>query len=190
MDLSRFSQQINAAVDEKEQSLPPVDKWDPPFCGELDLTIKLDGSWHYQGSPIARQPLIRLFASVLKKQDEQYFLVTPVEKVGIQVEDVPFIVTQWAQQEDGIRLTTNVGDSFMLSSNHPLSLRLPPASLGTTDDTAIPYVCVRTNLWARMHQNVYYQMLEAASSRVRGDIRQWYVTSEFEPFIIGEMPAQ
>ena len=188
MDLNRFSQQISEATGDKARAIPPVDKWDPEYCGDMNMTIKLDGSWHYEGSPIGRQALVRLFASVIKKEDDSYFLVTPGEKLGITVEDVPFLVTQWAEDDDSIIFTTNVGDRFALSSNHPLELREPPAELGAPDSTPIPYVCVRTNLWARLNHNVYYQLVEHAQRRHKDGKQQLYVTSEFEPFVIGELP--
>lgn len=190
MDLSRFSQQVTDAVGDESRALPPVDKWDPPFCGDMDMVIKMDGSWHYQNSPIGRQALVKLFSTVIKKEQDAYFLVTPVEKIGIQVEDVPFIVTQWQTEDDGIVFTTNVGERFTLSSNHPLELRMPPAAIEAPDTTPIPYVCVRTNLWARLHQNVYYQLIEHASKRIHEGMQQLYITSEYEPFVIGEVPAE
>ena len=188
MDLNRFSQQITDAAGDATRSIPPVDKWDPEFCGNMNMTIKLDGSWHYEDSPIGRQSLVRLFSSVIKKEDENYFLVTPVEKLGITVEDVPFLVTQWEEDDDSIVFTTNVGDRFTLSSNHPLELREPPQALGAPDSTPIPYVCVRTNLWARINQNVYYQLVEHAERRHKNGCQQLFVTSEYEPFVIGELP--
>lgn len=190
MDLSRFSQQVTEAVDGEARALPPVDKWDPPFCGDMDMVIRLDGTWHYQNSPIGRPALVKLFSSVLKKEQDQYYLVTPVEKVGIQVEDVPFIVTQWEAEDDGIVFTTNVGERFTLSSNHPLELRMPPDALKAPDTTPIPYVCVRTNLWARLHQNVYYQLIEQAERRSHDGVHQLYLTSEYEPFVIGEIASE
>ncbi|WP_137168564.1 DUF1285 domain-containing protein [Salinimonas lutimaris] len=190
MDLSNFGQKISDAAGDTSRVLPPVDKWDPPFCGDINLTIKLDGSWHYEGTPIGRRALVRLFSTVVKKEQDSYFLVTPVEKIGITVEDVPFLITQWSQQDDAIVLTTNVGDTLTLSSNHPMQLRQPPPGLEAPDSHPIPYVCVRRNLWARLHQNVYYQLIEQADSRTRGNLQQLFVTSEMEPFIIGELPAE
>lgn len=189
MDLTRFSQQIEEAAGDTSRSIPPVDQWNPPLCGDMELVIKVDGSWHYAGSPIGRQRLVRLFSTVLKKEQEEYFLVTPVEKLRIQVEDVPFLITQWRHEDDGIVFTTNVGDELTLSSNHPLELRTPPAALQAPDSTPIPYVCVRTNLWARLHQNVYYQLIDEADKRQHQGREQLIVTSEYEPFVIGELPA-
>jgi len=108
--------QVNIAAG-KSKGLPPVELWNPPFCGDLDMRIAGDGTWYYMGSPIGRKPLVRLFSTVLRHdEDGKYYLVTPVEKVGIQVDDAPFLAVQMkvdgkaAQQV--ITFTTNVGDEF------------------------------------------------------------------------------
>lgn len=150
MDLAKLQQQLQ----DQHDKLPPVDQWNPAFCGDIDLCIKADGRWFYMGSPIGRLSLVKLFASVLKKESDQYFLVTPVEKIGIQVEDVPFVITQW-QQQDALILTTQTDDEFVVGENHPIELRQTQYS-----SSPLPYVKVRKNLWARLHQNVYYQLLE------------------------------
>ena len=91
-DFNNILSEITKAQGKNE--LPPVDKWNPDFCGDMDLVIKRDGTWHYQNSPIGRQRLVKLFSTVLKKEGDNYFLVTPVEKLGIKVEDAPFLVTR------------------------------------------------------------------------------------------------
>lgn len=131
----------------------PQDLWDPPFCGNIDIVIKHDGSWHYLGTPITRLALVKLFASVLKREGEQYFLVTPVEKVAIQVADSPFLITQWQQQQHKLIFTTNLDERFVLSAENPLQL-MPDKVTGHV----LPYALVRRNLWARLHQNVFYQL--------------------------------
>lgn len=151
MDLAKLQQQISA----EGSKLPPVEKWNPAFCGDINLQIKHDGSWHYMGTPIGRKPLVRLFSTVLKKEDDKYFLVTPVEKVGITVDDVPFIITQWQQQDDKLVFTTQCDDNFIVSEEHPVELHKDKV----TGDL-LPYARVRRNLWARLHQNVYYQLVE------------------------------
>ena len=122
-----------------------MDRWNPPFCGDIDIYIAHDGSWYYQGSPIARESLVRLFASVLRRDDDNYYLVTPVEKVRIQVADVPFVVVRADVRIDSMgpeyRFTTNVGDEVLLSSEHPLRLA----------EDGIPYIKVRDRLNARMN---------------------------------------
>ena len=94
MDLRALQKQIDQHTDE----LPPVEKWDPDFCGDIDMQIHHDGTWYYMGTPIGRKALVKLFSTVLKMEDDKYFLVTPVEKIGIQVEDVPFIIVQCEEQ--------------------------------------------------------------------------------------------
>ena len=186
MDLTRFQQQLKGTSD-KARPLPPVEKWNPPFCGDINLTITLDGRWFYEGSPIGRASLVRLFASVLKKEDDHYFLVTPVEKVGITVEDVPFVVTEWEYKDNVLVLTTQTGDTISLNDTSQLELRPPPLDLQDSDATPIPYVLVRRNLWARLHQNVYYQLLSQASEKTSKDKTQFYLTSNNIPFLIGEV---
>jgi hypothetical protein len=152
-DLGAFQSQISS----QNAALPPVDKWDPDFCGDIDIQIKHDGSWFYMGTPIGRKPLVKLFASVLKREDDHYFLVTPVEKVGIQVEDVPFIITQWQKEGDKLALTTNTGQDLIVSSENPIQIFADKKT-----GALLPYALIRRNLWARLHQNVFYQLAELA----------------------------
>jgi hypothetical protein len=154
VDLAKLQQQIAA----EGSKLPPVEKWDPAFCGDIDLQIKHDGSWYYMGTPIGRKPLVRLFSTVLKHEDDKYFLVTPVEKVGIVVDDVPFIITQWQQQDDKLLFTTQTDDTFIVAAEHPVELHKDKVS-----GDLLPYARVRRNLWARLHQNVFYQLVELGS---------------------------
>ncbi len=155
MDLSHLQEQLAS----QQNRVPPVEKWNPEFCGDIDIQIKRDGSWFYMGTPIGRKPLVKLFSSVLKKEQQDYFLVTPVEKVGIQVEDVPFVITQWHQQDDLIVLVTQTDDSMVVSESNPVKLMRDKKT-----NELIPYVNVRRNLWARLHQNVYYQLIENAQT--------------------------
>jgi hypothetical protein len=155
-DLGAFQQQISS----QNAALPPIDKWNPDFCGDIDIQIKHDGTWFYMGTPIGRKPLVKLFASVLKREDNNYFLVTPVEKVGIQVEDAPFIITQWQKEEDKLLLTTNTGDDLIVSAENPIEIF---ADRKTGD--YLPYALVRRNLWARLHQNVFYQLAELGEEK-------------------------
>jgi len=192
VDLTRFQQQLKG-TSSKTRPLPPVEKWDPDFCGDINLTIALDGRWFYEGSPIGRASLVQLFASVLKREGESYFLVTPVEKVGITVEDTPFLVTQWEKTTDQktdsevYQFTTQTGDEIRLESAHQLELRVPPKAIQDQQATPIPYICVRRNLWARLHQNVYYQLLENASEQQNDALTSFYITSNRQRFVLGEV---
>ncbi|NMH60685.1 DUF1285 domain-containing protein [Alteromonas ponticola] len=187
MDLNKLQTQIEG---HRNDGLPPVEEWDPPFCGDLNMQIKLDGRWFYENSPIGRLALVKLFSSVLKKEGEQYFLVTPVEKVGLTVEDVPFLITQWQHGEGRYTFTTQTGDEVLLSSQHPIELRHPPSALADTNATPIPYIRVRRNLWARFNQNVYYQLIEQANHTEGDDgaIRLELV-SQGKSHCIGVLPS-
>ncbi len=88
---------LTASLPRENKGLPPVERWNPPFCGDIDMRIAADGTWFYQKTPIGRPALVKLFASVLKRESDKYFLVTPVEKVGIVVEDAPFLADLWAK---------------------------------------------------------------------------------------------
>jgi len=192
VDLTRFQQQLKG-TSSKARPLPPVEKWNPDFCGDINMTITLDGRWFYEGSPIGRASLVQLFASVLKREGDDYFLVTPVEKVGITVEDTPFLITQWRQEpneETGSTvfiLTTQTGDEIRLAHPEQMALRIPPKAIQDTEATPIPYVCVRRNLWARLHQNVYYQLLEKAHEENTTDATRFVLTSADTQFVIGEV---
>lgn len=145
-------------------TLPPVDKWNPNFCGDMDMVIKRDGSWHYQNSPIGRQRLVKMFSTVLKKEGDDYFLVTPVEKLGITVEDAPFLVTQMTlkQTEEGqvIIFTDNCDNTIILTQDNPLWVE-QDENTGQPS----PYVIVRKNLHALIHRNIFYELVELAEER-------------------------
>ncbi|MDO6426074.1 DUF1285 domain-containing protein [Thalassotalea sp. 1_MG-2023] len=151
MSLEKLVEQLK----QQEKGYPPVESWDPVYCGEMDLIIKANGDWYYGGTIFKRMSLVKLLASVLKKETNEYFLVTPVEKIKIQVEKHPLIITQWRwldEQRTTMQLTTNVDDEFILDAEHPVSLE---ADGGLS-------VIVRRNLTAVIHRNVYYQWVELA----------------------------
>jgi len=143
---------------------PPVHLWNPPFCGDIDMRIARDGSWYYLGSPIGRKPLVRLFSGIIRRDGDQYFLVTPVEKVGIRVDDAPFVATALEAEGEGesqlLRFTTNVEDKVEAGAEHPLRFVLDPV----TQEPA-PYVLVRDNLEALIGRSVFYQLMELAVPR-------------------------
>ena len=148
----------------------PTEKWNPPYCGELPIRIDTNGQWLYQESPIKRLALVKLFASVLVHEDNNYFLVTPAEKVKISVDDVPFMVTTWAVHTHAdkpvIQVTTNIDQQFGLSKQHPLVIKE-----GTL------YVDCGRNLWAKVHRNVLYQWAEIAHSRNDEGREIWFLES-------------
>ena len=140
---------------------PPVHLWNPPFCGDIDMRIARDGTWFYGGTPIGRPALVRLFASILRKDVDRFVLVTPVEKVGITVEDAPFLAVEMAEGEtaSAIRLRTNVDDWVEVGADHPLRFE-PGASHGLK-----PYVRVRGDLWALVARPVFYDLVERCETR-------------------------
>ena len=141
------------------RGLPPVEKWNPPFCGDLDMRIARDGTWFYNGSPIGRKPLVRLFSSIIKREGEDYFLVTPVEKVGIQVEDAPFVATDFTVQGDGrdatVTFTTHVGDTAAAGEAHPIRVTRDRAT-----GEPSPYVLIRRNLEALIDRKSFYRLVD------------------------------
>jgi hypothetical protein len=146
------------------KGLPPVHLWNPPFCGDLDMRIARDGTWFYQGTPIGRPPLVRLFSTILKYEDGKHFLVTPVEKVGIRVDDAPFLAVEMMTEQDerGRRLSfrTNVDDWVVCNLDH--RLRFEAAS----DGGLTPYLHVRANLWAKVTRALYYDLVDMGEERM------------------------
>jgi len=136
----------------------PVHLWNPPDCGDIDMRIAADGTWHYCGSPIGRAPLVRLFASILRKDGDRYVLVTPVEKVGVKVDDAPFLAVEMTvgAGDDGeptLTFRTNVDDEATVSAEHPLRFERGPA------EGLKPYVRVRGDLWALVKRALFYDLV-------------------------------
>lgn len=148
----------------KVRGLPPVHLWNPPFCGDLDMRIASDGTWYYLGSPIGRVALVRLFSTILKREDGKHFLVTPVEKVGIIVDDAPFLAVEMEKQADEsgprLRFRTNVDDWVDCDAEHRLRFE-------TADDGGLmPYLHVRADLWAKVTRALYYDLVDIGEERV------------------------
>jgi hypothetical protein len=156
----------------KGGGLPPVHLWDPPFCGDLDMEIRRDGTWFYNGTPIGRAPLVRLFSTILRRDGDDYFLVTPVEKVGIRVVDAPFVAVDANAAGDGdtqvISFTTNVGDTVTAGPEHPIRVERDP----DTGEPA-PYVLVRVNLEALIDRKTFYRLVELGSRQVHAG-EDWF----------------
>jgi hypothetical protein len=151
----------------------PVERWDPPYCGPIPMRIAADGTWFYMGSPIGREAMVRLFASVLRKDaDGETYLVTPVERCGIEVDDAPFVVVELYVEGDGNRQTlslrTNVGDIVTVGPEH--SLRF---SIDSDNGGVKPYVHVRGRLEARVNRAVTYQLLDMGAEHVLDGVR-WF----------------
>jgi hypothetical protein len=143
---------------------PPVHLWNPPFCGDLDMRIGADGTWYYLKTPIGRPALVQLFASVLKREAERYFLVTPVEKCGIVVDDAPFVAVELRVDEPGPRQTlhfrTNVDDWVACGAEHALRFEPEPETGGLK-----PYLHVRRDLWALVKRALFYDLVELGEER-------------------------
>lgn len=144
-----------------KKGLPPVHLWNPPCCGDIDMRIARDGSWFYLGTPIGRKPMVKLFSSIIRRDGDAYFLVTPVEKVGIQVDDAPFVAVSLQVEGEGeaqmLRFTSNVEDEVLAGSAHPLRFVLDPNTQQPS-----PYVLMRSNLEALILRSVFYQLVELA----------------------------
>ncbi len=151
---------------------PPVHLWNPPFCGDLDMEIRRDGTWFYLGTPIGRHALVKLFSSILRKDGEDYFLVTPVEKVGIRVVDAPFVaVDAEVSGEDAhqaITFTTNVDDVVTAGPDHPIRVERDPAT-----GEPSPYVLIRRNLVALIDRKTFYRLVEIGQHREH-EGRDWF----------------
>ena len=142
-----------SVVEARKRGPAPVHLWNPAFCGDIDMRIAADGTWFYNGSPIGRAPLVQLFASILRKDDDRYVLVTPVEKVGIRVDDAPFVAVEMAVADRSLSFRTNVDDFVTVGLEHPLRFE-PGASDGLK-----PYVLVRDNLWALVKRPLFYDLV-------------------------------
>ena len=147
-----------AAAAQKAQSgkgLPPVHLWNPPHCGDIDMRIARDGTWFYQGTPIGRPALVRLFSTILRRDDDGYVLVTPVEKVGITVDDAPFVAVDFQRRGDDLVFETNVGDRVTADADHPIRV----ARDAETGEPA-PYILVRDRLEALIDRKSFYRLVE------------------------------
>jgi uncharacterized protein len=153
-----------AAEGTRSKGLPPVHLWNPPFCGDIGMRIAADGTWFYQGSAIARPAMVRLFASILRKDEARFVLVTPVEMVLVEVEDAPFLAVELVQRhgERGPELAfrTNLDDWTTASAECPL--RFEQERTGGLK----PYVLVRGGLWAKLTRPVALELMEMTQSRI------------------------
>ncbi len=149
----------SAARKASKGGLPPVHLWNPDFCGDLDMRIARDGTWFYLGTPIGRPELVRLFSTVLRKDGDDYFLVTPVEKVGITVDDAPFVAVDFEVTGSGkgqtLTFETNVGDFVPAGPDHPIRVERD-AKTGEPS----PYVLVRANLEALIDRKSFYRLVD------------------------------
>ncbi len=165
---------LNEAKRATGSGLPPVEKWNPPFCGDIDMRIAADGNWYYMNSPIGRKPLVRLFSTVLRRDpDGKYYLVTPVEKCGVTVDDAPFLAVHMEVEGKGreqtIRFRTNVEDEMTVDAAHPLRFELEEGTDGLK-----PYVLVRGRLEALVNRPIFYDLVAAGTVARQDDGEDWY----------------
>ncbi|WP_353313717.1 DUF1285 domain-containing protein [Shimia sp. NS0008-38b] len=182
VDANAIAASANAAA--KGRGPAPVHLWNPPHCGDLDMRIARDGTWFYQGSPINRPAMVRLFSNILRKDGDHYVLVTPVEKVGITVEDVPFVSDDFTQTGTGqgqvLTFETHVGDMAVAGPENPIRVEIDPE----TDEPA-PYITVRANLEARISRKAFYRLVDLAVHQEQDGERYFGVMSSgaFFPFL-------
>src|ERR1700746_3015633 len=165
-------------------ALPPVHLWNPPFCGDLDMRIASDGRWYYMGTPIGRPALVRLFSTILKREAGKHFLVTPVEKVGIRVDDAPFLAVEM-QKQDGergrlLRFRTSVDDWVDCDSAHRLRFE------AAEDGGLTPYLHVRADLWAKVTRPLYYDLVDMGEERMIDGQEMFGVESAGEFFAMAD----
>lgn len=162
---SRF---LEAAMAHGGRALPPVERWNPAYCGEIDMRIARDGRWFYMGTPITRPALVKLFSTILRKDEERHVLVTPVERVGIEVEDAPFLAVEMAEiaaeGAPGLVFRTNLDEIVTVDAAHPLRFEFEPGG------GLKPYVLVRGGLWARLTRALAIDLAERLSEGPDGRI--------------------
>ena len=175
----------------KNRGAPPVHLWNPPFCGDLDMRIAADGTWHYLGTPIGRQAMVRLFASVLKREGDRYFLVTPVEKVGIKVDDAPFLAVAMKREGAGkdrtLLFRTNVDDVVRCDADHALRFEPEKGTGGVK-----PYLHVRRDLWALVTRALFFDLVALGEVRKLDGREQFGIASAgaFFPMAPAEAVAE
>jgi hypothetical protein len=173
-----------------DRPLPPVERWNPPLLGDMDLRITRDGVWHHEGAPIQREALVRLFASILRcDEDGHYYLVTPVEKWRIRVDDAPFLAIRLDATGVGLEqcltFTTNVGDLVTAGIDHPLIVEYP-----IPNGEPAPYIHVRSRLRALLSRAVFLELVELGEERQTAGGRDYGVWSQGQFFCLGRLDEE
>ena len=178
---STFNSLISNATND-ENRLPPVEKWDPPYCGELNIEIKPNGDWYHDNSLIERKKLYKLFSTILIKQKNDFYLVTPVEKVKIKVQWQPFVITDFEIVESELgpcyRFTDNCDNQVVLENKQQLDF-------SNFKQLDLPIIKIRRNLWASFSRNCYYRLIEQADIASSGDKQQVQINSAGQTFCLG-----
>jgi len=163
-----------------ERKLPPVDTWNPSHCGPSDMRIAADGTWYHMGTPIGRHALVKLFSTILRREaDGHYVLVTPAEKLDIEVEDAPFVAVEMLREGEGAAQTLsfrlNTDEYVVADAAHPLRIALDP------ENTPRPYVMVRGGMEALIARSVFYELAEMALQE-KGPVAGVWSAGVFFPF--------
>jgi hypothetical protein len=178
---------ITASLPRENRGPAPVERWNPPFCGDIDMQIAADGTWFYQKTPIGRPALVKLFASILKREGDKYYLVTPVEKVGLIVVDAPFLAVELKVDhgdDQVLAFRTNVDDWVEAGPGHGLRF-IPESGTGGLK----PYLHVRRDLWAKVTRALFYDLVALGEEREVGGKRMFGVSSNGEFFAMAEASA-
>jgi len=162
------AENLASAARKASVSGAPVHLWNPPFCGDIDMRIGRDGTWYYLGTPIGRMPMVKLFSTIIRREGDAYFLVTPVEKVGITVDDAPFVAIDFDLKDGVVEFVTNVGDRVPAGPEHPVRVSRDPV----TGEPA-PYVLVRANLEALIDRKSFYRLVELGEVAAH-DGQDWF----------------
>ncbi len=161
---------LSAVTKATKKGPPPVHLWNPDFCGDIDMRIARDGTWFYLGTPIGRAPMVKLFSSILKKEGDAYFLVTPAEKVGITVDDAPLLAVDVTASGTGrdqiLHFLTKTEDEVDASAANPIEIRMK-------NGEPAPYVHVRAGLYALIDRKSFYRMIELGCHEVQ-DGHSWF----------------
>ncbi|MFZ3582979.1 DUF1285 domain-containing protein [Loktanella sp. DJP18] len=170
------------------KGMPPVHLWNPPHCGDIDMRIARDGTWFYQGTPIGRPALVRLFSTILRRDGDDYVLVTPGEKVGITVDDAPFVAVDFRRSGDDLVFETNVGDTVTADADHPIRVDRD----AETGEPA-PYVLIRDRLEALIDRKSFYRLVDLGGEEtIDGEV--WFGVrsgASFFPIIpAADLPGQ
>jgi len=177
---------LQAAQSHKTRGPAPVHLWNPPFCGDIDMRIARDGTWYYLGTPIGRKAMVQLFSRIIRRDGEQYFLVTPVEKVGIRVDDAPFVAVDMRIEGSGqaqiLHFVSNVDEEVTADANHPIRVCIDPKS-----GEPAPYILLRSNLEALIHRNLFYRLVELGTEQLIDGKRWLAVWSSGLCFPIGPL---
>lgn len=180
----RLFKSLQQVQQEYKDSLPPVARWNPPLNGDLDMRIDREGQWFYQGGKINRPAMVNMFSRILKRDGDDYFLLTPVEKWRIKVDVAPFLMVALRTEEDsgvsGIVLTTNVGNDVLISAANPFWVERG------VEETPLPMVMVRHGLPGLLSRSVFYELVDLCRPVVAADGKEeWVFDSAGETFSIG-----